>query len=83
MYKNFQYFNIDSLINDNRDIKGIILDNDIKIVLISDDNAPISSCSICVNAGYNLDEIHGTAHFLEHLLFMGNSKFPDKNEYHN
>ena len=83
MYKNFQYFNIDSLINDNRDIKGIILDNDIKIVLISDDNAPVSSCSICVNAGYNLDEIHGTAHFLEHLLFMGSSKFPDKNEYHN
>ncbi len=78
----FQYFNIFQTVNDKRDIKGLILDNGIKIVLISDKNIITSSCSIAVNAGYLQDEYEGTAHFLEHLLFMGSEKFPSQNEYH-
>jgi insulysin len=78
----FQYFNIYQTVNDKRDMKGLILDNGIKIVLISDKNIITSSCSIAVNAGYQNDDYEGTAHFLEHLLFMGSEKFPSQNEYH-
>lgn len=27
------------------------------------------------------DDIPGLAHFLEHLLFMGTTKYPEENEY--
>jgi len=26
-------------------------------------------------------EFYGTAHFLEHMLFMGSKKYPNENEY--
>jgi insulysin len=78
----FQYFDIFQTINDKRTVKGLILKNGIKIVLVSDKDIIDSSCSIAVNAGYLQDEFEGTAHFLEHLLFMGSEKFPSQNEYH-
>ena len=77
-----QEFTVDQTINDNRKIKGFILKNGIKIVLISDENINNSCCSVGVNAGYLQDEFEGTAHFLEHLLFMGSEKFPSQNDYH-
>ena len=82
MSKNLKYFDIDLPINDKRDIRGIVLENGITIVLISDLNIKTSSCSVGVKAGYLQDEFEGTAHFLEHLLFMGSSKFPEQNTYH-
>jgi len=75
-------FMVDQTINDNRKIKGYILKNGIKVVLISDENINNSCCSVGVNAGYLQDEFEGTAHFLEHLLFMGSEKFPSQNDYH-
>jgi insulysin len=81
MDNKFQYFDIDTSINDDRDIRGIILKNNIKIVLISDTNIINSVCTVGVGAGYLQDEFQGTAHFLEHLLFMGSEKYPEKNEY--
>lgn len=82
MNKNLKYFDIDLAINDKRDIRGILLNNGIKMVLISDPNTKTSSCSVGINAGYLEDNYEGTAHFLEHLLFMGSSKFPEQNTYH-
>lgn len=42
-----------------------------------------ASICILVGAGSAHDPtmIHGLAHFLEHLLFMGSSQFPGENEY--
>jgi len=36
-----------------------------------------------VNVGSTLDKkpLYGTAHFLEHMLFMGSEKYPSENEY--
>lgn len=82
MNKSLKYFDIDLPINDKRDIRGLTLNNGINIVLISDPNTKMSSCSIGVHAGYLEDKFEGTAHFLEHLLFMGSSKFPEQNMYH-
>lgn len=77
-----QYFDIETSINDKRNIKGLELDNKIKVIFISDQDINISSCSIAVGAGYLHDEYPGTAHFLEHLLFMGSEKYPEQNDYH-
>jgi insulysin len=80
--KNIQYFDLEISSNDTRDIKGFQLGNGIKVVLISDPNINMSSCSIAIGAGFLQDEFPGTAHFLEHLLFMGSEKYPEQNEYH-
>ena len=77
-----QYFDIEMSINDKRNIKGFELENKIKIIFISDPVINISSCSIAVGAGYLHDTYPGTAHFLEHLLFMGSEKYPEQNDYH-
>ena len=77
-----QYFDVEMSINDKRTLKGFELDNKIKIIFISDPNINVSSCSIAVGAGYLQDKYPGTAHFLEHLLFMGSEKYPEQNDYH-
>ena len=77
----FQYFDIDLAINDTRDVRGIILSNKIKMVLVSDKDINNSICAVGVGAGHLQDEFQGTAHFLEHLLFMGNEKYPEQNAY--
>ena len=82
MNKTLEYFDIDLTINDKRDIVGIKLNNGINVVLVSDPESKTSSCSVGVKAGYLQDKFEGTAHFLEHLLFMGSSKFPEQNTYH-
>ena len=82
MNKSSNYFDIDLPINDKRQLLGLNLNNGIKVVLISDPNIKTSACSVGVNAGYLHDDFEGTAHFLEHLLFMGSRKFPEQNTYH-
>ncbi len=77
-----QHFNIETSINDKRTIEGYELDNKIKIIFISDPDINMSSCSVAVGAGYLQDNYPGTAHFLEHLLFMGSKKYPEQNDYH-
>ena len=82
MSKSLKYFDIDLPINDKREIRGITLNNGINVVLISDHESNTSSCSVGINGGYLQDTFEGTAHFLEHLLFMGSAKFPEQNTYH-
>nr|CAB3500894.1 unnamed protein product [Digitaria exilis] len=42
-----------------------------------------AAAAMCVGMGSFADplEAQGLAHFLEHMLFMGSSEFPDENEY--
>jgi insulysin len=42
-----------------------------------------SAAALDVKVGSSLDPrpLYGTAHFLEHMLFMGTSKYPEENEY--
>ncbi|KAG2241439.1 hypothetical protein Bca52824_096578 [Brassica carinata] len=41
-----------------------------------------AAAAMCVAMGSFLDppEAQGLAHFLEHMLFMGSTEFPDENE---
>lgn len=82
MNSSFQYFSLHKNNNDDREMRGIILDNGIKIALISDKKIIKSCCSVGVGIGSLHDSHEGIAHFLEHLLFMGNEKYKNQNDYH-
>lgn len=69
--------------SDKRLYKLIRLDNKLQCLLISDKEADKSAASLDVKVGCALDPkpLYGTAHFLEHMLFMGTKKYPKENEY--
>ena len=68
---------------DQRVYKHIRLANQMRCILISDAEADKSAASLDVKVGCALDPkpLYGTAHFLEHMLFMGTEKYPSENEY--
>ncbi|SCU84320.1 LAFA_0D09318g1_1 [Lachancea sp. 'fantastica'] len=68
---------------DDRNYRLIELPNKLKALLIQDPETDKSAASLDVNIGSFEDpeELPGLAHFCEHLLFMGSSKFPNENEY--
>ena len=63
--------------------RKLVLENDLKVILIRDPKFNKSAASLVVGVGSLSD--HGTrqgmAHFLEHMLFMGTEKFPGVDEY--
>ena len=75
----YESFNIIKTTYENRDIEGILLKNNVKVVLISDKKSIKSYCSVGVGVGCYHDTFEGTAHFLEHLLFLGNENFQETN----
>ena len=85
-----------SLINVNKSpgdknlYKAFTLENGVKVLLIQDNNQQefaqgdaMAYCSIAINVGSFNDppERQGLAHFLEHMLFMGSTKYPDEADY--
>jgi insulysin len=69
--------------SDDRLYKTIVLQNGLTCLLIQDENADKSAAALDVFVGDGLDPkpFFGTAHFLEHMLFMGTEKYPNENEY--
>jgi insulysin len=69
--------------SDKRIYKHIVLPNKLQCLLISDSEADKSAAALDVHVGCSLDPkpLYGTAHFLEHMLFMGTHKYPGENEY--
>ena len=60
-----------------------VLSNGIKVLLISDPDTKKCAAALGVNIGSLVDkkDEQGLAHFCEHLLTMGNKKYPAENEY--
>lgn len=69
--------------SDKRLYRYLELPNRLGCLLVSDSEADKSAAALDVNVGSGLDptQYYGTAHFLEHMLFMGTQKFPSENEY--
>ena len=67
---------------DKRKFKHTFLANSIQAVLIEDTNSKSGSVAISVASGSNNDppELPGLAHLLEHMLFLGSSRYPDHTE---
>lgn len=57
------------------------LSNGLEAYIVSDPGANNSACALCVGVGswQEGDDHEGLAHFCEHMLFMGSSKYPDEN----
>nr|CDJ85655.1 Peptidase M16 domain containing protein [Haemonchus contortus] len=68
---------------DQRQYRGLELTNGLKVLLVSDPTTDKSAAALDVNAGHLMDpwELPGTAHFCEHMLFLGTDKYPSENEY--
>ncbi|MEY4640157.1 MAG: hypothetical protein RLZZ227_151 [Pseudomonadota bacterium] len=69
--------------NDKREYRTLTLANGMKVLLVSDSEADKAAASVDVNAGSNSDPeaFEGLAHFLEHMLFLGTTPFPEAGEY--
>ena len=63
--------------------RAILLNNDLPVILISDNSTKKSIISISVNTGYYNDPVNlpGMAHYLEHMLFLGTEENPDPSEF--
>lgn len=66
---------------DTNKYKSIVLSNKLNCLLISNKNNNIDSVALSVGVGCYDDTVIGIAHFLEHMLFMGNKKYPGAGEY--
>ncbi|OJD26939.1 hypothetical protein ACJ73_01661 [Blastomyces percursus] len=67
---------------DDRSYRLIRLQNGMEVLLVHDLNTDRAGASMDVGVGSysEPDNLHGVAHFLEHL-FMGTKKYPDESEY--
>ena len=66
---------------DRREFRYIQLQNGLEALLVNDPATQKAAASLSVSVGSNSDTVDGLAHFLEHMLFMGSSKYPDENQY--
>lgn len=68
---------------DHRDYRYLMLDNGLKVLLVSDPGADKAAVAMDVEVGSRQDPaMHpGLAHFLEHMLFLGTERYPEAGEY--
>ena len=69
--------------NDDRDYRYLTLDNELRVLLVSDPSTDKAAASLVAMRGYYHDpeEFAGLAHFLEHMLFIGTEKYPEVDGY--
>lgn len=82
-----QNVNTENLVNkspiDHRSYEAIVLENGLKVLIISDPETDMAAASLDVHIGQFSDpwDRQGLAHFLEHMLFMGTEKYPEVDDY--
>jgi insulysin len=66
-----------------RSYRALVLENQMKVLLISDPTTDKAAASLDVYVGSNDDPeaFPGLAHFLEHMLFLGTDRYPEAGEY--
>lgn len=69
--------------NDTSDYETFVLDNKLRVFLVTDKDAKESAVFMRVGVGYYQDpkDIPGLAHLTEHMLFNGTQKYPDENYF--
>lgn len=67
--------------SDRRVFRPLLLQNQLECLVISDRDAQKSAAALSVGVGSFSDPLQaqGLAHYLEHMLFMGTSKYPAEN----
>ncbi|GAB2665436.1 insulinase family protein [Vibrio panuliri] len=69
--------------NDTNQYRYLTLSNDLRVLLIHDQDAQKSAAALAVNVGHFDDpsDREGMAHYLEHMLFLGTEKYPKVGEF--
>jgi secreted Zn-dependent insulinase-like peptidase len=69
--------------NDDRAYRYLVLDNQLRVLLVSDPATDRAAASLAVLRGYyhEPEAYPGLAHFLEHMLFIGTEKYPEVDGY--
>ena len=69
--------------NDESVSRHFILDNGLKVLVVSDPEFNNSAAALEVQVGSLMDPKNrqGLAHFLEHMLFLGNEKYPEVDDF--
>jgi len=68
---------------DDRLYRGLELNNNMKVLVISDPLTDKSAAALDVHIGSMSDpaELPGLAHFCEHMVFLGTEKYPSENSF--
>lgn len=68
---------------DTREFEALRLDNNLRVLLVSDAEAEKAAVSMDVGVGSGANPLQrpGLAHFLEHMLFLGTEAFPEADAY--
>lgn len=68
---------------DPRQYQYLELENGLRVTLVSDPSAKQASAAMSVHVGSEDDpkEFQGLSHLLEHSLFLGSAKYPNRNAY--
>ncbi|KAJ9079641.1 hypothetical protein DSO57_1033260 [Entomophthora muscae] len=69
--------------DDLRSYQGMVLGNQLKVLLVSDPNASKASLSLVLATGHqdNPQDVLGMAHFCEHMVHLGSVKYPKEDYY--
>ena len=67
--------------NDYRDYEWFELDNKLKVIIITDKLSNLCGALLNIGVGSIHDTDPGMAHFLEHMVFMGSTKYPDESNF--
>jgi insulysin len=70
---------------DRSEYRHLVLDNGLRVILLSDPDLNKSSAAMAIDVGSLSDpkDRQGAAHFLEHMLFLGTEKYPGEGDYGN
>lgn len=70
---------------ESRTFHHLVLDNGLRVMLVSDPAADTAAAAVNVFTGSwsNPEDAQGLAHFLEHMLFLGTEKYPTVDDYQN
>ena len=68
---------------DPRLYRSVVLNNGLKVMLVSDPTATRAAAALDVHVGSGHDPKgrEGLAHYVEHMLFLGTEKYPEAGEY--
>ncbi len=69
--------------NDHSKYRYLKLENQMQVLLVSDEKADKAAAALDVFVGSSHDPVkrEGLAHFLEHMLFLGTDRYPEPDEY--
>jgi insulysin len=67
--------------NDYRDYEWYVLDNELKVIIVTDKLSKLCGALLNIGVGSIHDTYDGMAHFLEHMVFMGSKKYPNESNF--